>query len=734
MSERRKLAGQLRRAELPNPQDLLGAHRQRRDGVDGLLVTTWHPEAVAADLLGPDGSDRPMQRSPEGLFELWQPGAGLPFAYRIRYRLEDGTEWECDDPYRFPCTIGELDLHLFGEGTHRSLWNVLGADPRCIDGVDGVAFSVWAPNASRVSVVGDFCHWDGRALPMRHRGGPGVFELFVPGIDAGAVYKFEIRTASGSIRLKTDPFARRMELPPGSASIVDAPRHEWGDAAWIEARRSRDPRQEPVSIYEVHLGSWARVPEDGNRPLSYREIAPRLVEYVARLGFTHIELMPVTEYPFDDSWGYQVSGYFAPTARYGPPDDLRFFVDLCHQNGIGVLLDWVPAHFPRDDFALRRFDGEPLYEYADPKLGEHPDWGTLVFDYGRNEVRNFLIASALYWIEEFHIDGLRVDAVASMLYRDYSREPGQWTPNVHGGNENLEAIAFLRALNDAVAAEHPGCFTVAEESTSWPGVTTPTRYGGLGFTFKWNMGWMNDTLQYFAREPVHRVFHHDELTFAAVYEHTERFIMPLSHDEVVHGKRSLLEKMPGDRWQQLANLRLLLAYQWTRPGKKLLFMGSELAPHREWTHRESLDWHLLDDPARQGLTRLLEELGRLYRDHPCLWCVEPEAASFRWIDCSDREQSVVSYLRHATVPGSDEQDELLVVMNATPVPRDPYRVGVPRGGTWRLLLSSDDGRFGGSGYPSPDRLDAAAEQAHGYPQSISLQLPPLALMVLGPVD
>jgi len=642
--------------------------------------------------------------------------------------LEDGAHWECEDPYRFPSTLGELDLHLFAEGSHRRLWELLGANPRCIDGVEGVAFAVWAPHATRVSVVGDFCHWDGRVLPMRLRGGPGVFELFVPGLEPDSLYKFEIRTTEGAIRIKTDPFARRMELPPGSASIVDAPGHAWQDAAWLEGRGREDPRRRPMAIYEVHLGSWARMPEEGNRPLDYRESAPRLADHARRLGFTHIELLPVTEYPFDDSWGYQVSGYFAPTGRYGTPDDLRFFVDHCHQQGLGVILDWVPAHFPRDDFALRRFDGEPLYEYADPLLGEHPDWGTLIFDYGRNEVRNFLLASALYWLEEFHIDGLRVDAVASMLYRDYSRRDGEWTPNIHGGNENLEAVDFLRSLNDVITDEQPGCFTVAEESTAWGGVTAPTSEGGLGFTFKWNMGWMNDTLAYFSRDPVHRCFHHDELTFAAVYEHTEHFIMPLSHDEVVHGKRSLLEKMPGDRWQKLANLRLLLAYQWTRPGKKLLFMGSELAPHREWTHRESLDWHLAEDPDRRGLIHLVEALGRLYRQHRCLWGTDPEAASFRWVDCSDRLQSVVSYLRF------DGDDELLVVLNTTPTPRDGYRVGAPRSGAWVPLISTDEPRFGGSGYGGAEPIERTSEPWHGMPGSLELRLPPLSCLVLRPAD
>jgi 1,4-alpha-glucan branching enzyme len=716
----RDLGAALAAGAIAHPQALLGAHR-RSEG--GAIVRAWHPDAVAAEILLPGGAKRKMRaRKVPGLFAASLPET--PAAYRIRWTFADGATWERDDPYRFPSSIGELDLHLFAEGTHRQLWKVLGARPQQIEGVDGTAFSVWAPHATRVSIVGDFCHWDGRLFPMCHRGGPGVFELFVPGVDPGALYKFEIRTADGSIRPKTDPFARRMEGPPGTASIVERSSYAWGDGDWMAAHARRDVMREPIAVYEVHLGSWARVPEEGNRPLGYREIAPKLVEHVKRFGFTHIELMPITEYPLDDSWGYQVSGYFAPTARYGGPDDLRFFVDFCHRNGVGVILDWVPAHFPRDDFALRRFDGETLFEYADPRLGEHPDWGTLVFDFGRNEVRAFLIASALYWLEEFHVDGLRVDAVASMLYRDYSRSEGEWLPNLFGGRENLEAVDFLRVFNDTVRATHPGCVTVAEESTAWEGVTRPTDQGGLGFTFKWNMGWMNDTLRYFTRDPVHRPFHHNEITFAAWYEYTEHFVMPLSHDEVVHGKGSLLEKMPGDPWQQFANLRLLLAYMWTRPGKKLLFMGSELAPHREWSHRESLDWHLREDPQRQALDRLLETLGRLYHAHPCLWRSDPDPAGFRWIDCGDHLQSVISYVRQS------ESDELLVFLNATPVPRDDYRVGVPHPGRYRELLNTDDPTFGGSGYATVSHSEAEPHPLHGLPQSLRLRLPPLACLAL----
>jgi 1,4-alpha-glucan branching enzyme len=712
--------------ELAEPQQILGPHRAVAEGRQGWIVRAFHPTARRAELLVSGGARVPMEEAgAPGFFAAFVPGdaAECP-RYRLCLRAHDGHTWEQEDAYRFPSSVGEIDLHLLGEGKHRRLWDVLGAHSRRVDGVDGAAFAVWAPHAKRVSVVGDFCHWDGRLLPMRYRGGPGVFELFVPGAAPGHAYKYEIKTRDGGIRLKTDPFAFSMEAPSGTASRVAVSQHRWGDGAWLERRRRNDLHREPVAIYELHLGSWGRVPEEGHRPLTYREIAARLVEHVKRFGFTHIELLPVTEFPFDGSWGYQVSGYYAPTARFGGPDDFRAFVDCCHQGGVGVILDWVPAHFPRDDFALRRFDGEPLYEYADPRMGEHPDWGTLVFDFGRNEVRNFLVANALYWFEEFHIDGLRVDAVASMLYRDYGRKPGEWLPNLFGGRENLEAVEFLRALNSAVREQHPDCITIAEESTSWPRVTGVPEEGGLGFHFKWNMGWMNDTLVYLTRDPVHRPHHHDEWTFAAVYEYSEHFVMPLSHDEVVHGKRSLLEKMPGDRWQKFANLRLLLGYQYTRPGKKLLFMGTEIAPSREWDHRESLDWHLVDDPDRARLSHFLEALGRLYHAHPCLWRSDPDPDGFAWIDCSDRQHSVVSYRRR------DGEDEMVVVLNATPVPRVDYRVGAPQPGRYELRLCSDDTAYGGSGFGVPDHAHAEDVPFHGFEQSLRLSLPPLSCLVL----
>jgi 1,4-alpha-glucan branching enzyme len=694
---------------------------------DGVMVRAFHPDAIGAEcILGNSPSEVMRRVSPGGVFAVFIPGAAMPLDYRLRFWFSSGETWERDDPYRFLPTIGEMDMHLFNEGTHRRLWECLGAHPRSVDGVDGVAFAVWAPSAGRVSVIGDFCSWDGRLFPMRSMGSSGIWELFVPGLGPGELYKYEIRTQESMIRPKADPFAQAMELPPGSASRVTQTTYSWSDAAWMDTRAQRDPLREPMAVYEVHLGSWARVPEEGFRPLSYREIAPKLVEHVQRLGFTHIELLPVAEHPFTGSWGYQVSAYFAPTSRYGTPDDFRFFVDYCHRNGIGVILDWVPAHFPKDDFALRRFDGTALYEHEDPRLAEHPDWGTLIFNYGRNEVRNFLVANALYWLDEFHIDGLRVDAVASMLYLDYSRTEGEWLPNRYGGRENLEALDFIRYLNEVVHHEHPGAMTIAEESTAWGGVSRPTYDGGLGFTFKWNMGWMHDTLTYFRKDPIHRRFHHDDLTFAMLYEYTENFVNPLSHDEVVHGKGSLLDKMPGDVWQKFANLRLLLTYQFTRPGKKLLFMGTEIAPWSEWYHETSLDWHLLADPMRAGFSRFLSELVHLYREHPCFWRWDPDPRGFYWLDCTDRDSSVVSYVRQ------DGERHVVVVLNLTPVPRCDYRVGVPAWGRYVRRFSSDDRAFGGSEFETLGSVETEPVPYHGLDQSVRLNLPPLGALLLEP--
>jgi 1,4-alpha-glucan branching enzyme len=707
------------------PHRVLGPHAARRAGIDGSLVRALHPDAVGCDLMIEDRASA-MNPIGGGVFEAFVPRPPGS-EYRVRFRFDGGATWERDDPYRFLPTLGDVDVHLIHEGTHHRLWDVLGAHVRTIDGVSGVAFSVWAPNARRVSVVGDFARWDGRLFPMRRLTASGVFELFVPGLEAGAVYKFEIKTREGMLRLKTDPMARAMEIPPKSASRVDATSYVWDDTAWMKARRTADPARGPLAAYEVHLGSWAKALEEGGRTPGYREIAPRLVAHVKALGFTHIELMPVAEHPFTGSWGYQVSGYFAPTSRFGSPDDFRFFVDHCHVNGLGVIVDWVPAHFPKDDFALRRFDGTALYEHEDPRQGEHPDWGTLIFNLGRPEVAGFLIANALYWLLELHVDGLRVDAVASMLYLDYSRKEGEWIPNRHGGRESLEAIDFFRTLHAVLREEAQGAFTIAEESTSWPLVTADPGVGGLGFNFKWNMGWMHDTLEYFAVDPIGRTWHHDRLTFAMIYEYSERFINPLSHDEVVHGKKSLVAKMPGPPAQQFANLRLLYAYMWTRPGKKLLFMGSELAPWWEWNEDRGPEWNLVDEPFHRGVFRLVAALGALYRERPCLWRHDHEAEGFQWIDCLDRENSVLAYTRR------DGDEHLVVVLNLTPMTHSTYRIGVPTAGPYRLVLNTDDPTFDGTGFEVEAELATEAEPMHGFPQSLTLRLPPLSALVFEPV-
>jgi len=713
----------LSRSEHHSPHDILGAHPVIVEGQQGVVVRGFHPDASGCDLIWGDEVIA-MQSAGSGVFVTYLSGQTLPIDYRLRFAFPDGAKWERDDPYRFIPTIGDTDLYLFNEGTHRNLWHALGARYIEHHGVWGTAFAVWAPNAKRVSVVGEFNQWDGRLFPMRVIGASGVWELFVPGVGKGAIYKFEIKCQNGDLRIKTDPLARRMQNPPETASIVDVSEFEWGDDAWMQKRRERDIRRSPVSIYEVHLGSWMHVHNGGRRSLSYREAAERLVEHVTALGFTHVELLPISEHAFYPSWGYQVTGYYAPTARYGSPDDFRYFVDYLHRHDIGVIIDWVPAHFPRDDFSLRRFDGTALYEHEDSRLGEHPDWGTLIFNYGRAEVKSFLIANAIYWLKEFHVDGLRVDAVASMLYLDYSRAHGQWVPNKYGGRENLEAIDLIRGFNRAIAEEVPGAFSVAEESTAWGGVTNGVEWGGLGFTFKWNMGWMHDTLGYFQKEAVHRKYHQDQLTFAMLYENTERFINSISHDEVVHGKGSLIDKMPGDIWQKFANVRLLIAYQYTRPGKQLIFMGTELAQHREWTVDESLDWHLADDPRRKALAHFISTLGKTYKDTPALWQWDPDPSSFEWIDCSDRDNSVLSFVRR------DDEQLVVVIMNFTPVPRDNYRIGAPKAGNYRLLLCTDDPEFGGSGYAVPRQLASDPIGAHGRPNSLNVNLPPLAALVL----
>jgi 1,4-alpha-glucan branching enzyme len=623
--------------------------------------------------------------------------------------------------------LTDHDLHLFNEGTHYRLYDKLGAHVVSVDGVAGTYFAVWAPNARAAFVMGDWNGWDKYRHPLAHRGHSGIWEGFVPGVGPGAVYKYHLESRYHDYRVdKADPFAFFAEVAPRTGSRVWTQGHVWGDAAWMAERRRRQSVAAPISAYEVHLGSWRRVPEEGNRHLGYREAAPQLAEYASRMGFTHVELMPIAEHPFYGSWGYQVTGYYAPTSRYGTPDDFAYLVDTLHQAGLGVILDWVPSHFPTDEHGLAYFDGTHLYEHADMRQGFHPDWNSYIFNFGRNEVTAFLLSNALYWLDRFHVDALRVDAVASMLYLDYSRKAGEWIPNQHGGRENLEAIAFLRRFNTEVFAGHPDVQTVAEESTAWPMVSRPTYIGGLGFGMKWDMGWMHDTLDYFSRDPIHRKYHHDKLTFRMIYAFSESFVLPLSHDEVVHGKRSLAGKMPGPDEQKLANLRLLLGYMYAQPAKKLLFMGADIAQWKEWNHDASLDWHLLQDPRHQGVQRWLADLNRLYRDEPALHELDCDPAGFEWIDCQDSENSVVMILRKAKGPAPP----VVAAFNFTPIPRRDYRVGVPGGGFWWEVLNGDAEDYGGSGQGNLGGQEAAAVPAHGRPYSLCLVLPALSAVFL----
>jgi 1,4-alpha-glucan branching enzyme len=666
-----------------------------------------------------------LTRVPGTDFFRWQGLRGsLPHHYRLRWRDSHDAAQERIDPYSFLPTIGARDLTAFSGGYEARAWQFLGAQTMRVDDIDGVRFAVWAPNADRVSVVGPFCDWDGRRLPLRSLGGSGVWELFVPDLGVGALYKFEIRhRGSGAVVLKSDPYGRASELRPGTASIVCETRYQWHDADWLEARRARDWLHAPLSIYEVHAGSW-RQHGDG-RFYSYRELAAELIPYVRAHGFTHIELLPITEHPLDDSWGYQTTGYFAPTSRHGAPDELRYFIDQCHQAGIGVLLDWVPGHFPRDGHGLARFDGTALYEYQDPRKGEHRDWGTLIFNYERHEVRSFLLSSACYWLEEFHFDGLRVDAVASMIYLDFGRQ-GDFVPNRHGGRENLEAIEFMRSLNATTHSRNPGTVIIAEESTDWPQVSRPTDVGGLGFSMKWNMGWMHDTLDYFKEDPLYRQHHHQKLSFGMMYAYSENFVLPFSHDEVVHLKRSLLGRMPGDRWQQLANLRLLYTYMWAFPGKKLLFMGSEFGSPWEWNFRAALPWWLTDHAEHAGVQRAIADLNRLYVQQPALHRYDFEPRGFSWLDCDDARHSTLSFARWA-----DDQ-HLIIALNFTPVPRPGFRLGVPHNGHYREIFNSDSGHYGGGNLGNGLGAHAAAVPWHGQAHSIEVSLPPLAGVIFAP--
>ncbi len=701
------------------PFRLLGLHREGAQW----LVRIFHPhaESVALDCAG---ALTPLARvHPGGLFE-WRGGVAPTVPYVLRITV-DGCAKCGHDPYMFPPEMATDDLYLFNQGSNYQAYRLLGSHPQSRQGIEGVRFRVWVPNAERVSVVGDFNRWDGRLLQMASLGASGVWELFVPGLAAGTLYKFEIRNRDcGAVLLKTDPYAQSFEMRPATAGRVSAPsQHAWKDAGWLARRAEWDWLHAPLAIYEVHAGSWRRHPD--GRCYTYRELAQHLVPYVQEMGYTHIELMPVTEHPLDESWGYQTTGYFAATSRFGTADDLRALIDACHQAAIGVILDWVPGHFPGDDFALAHFDGTAVYEHKDPRLKLHPDWGTHVFNYARNEVRSFLLSSAYFWLAEFHVDGLRVDAVASMLYLDYSRRPGEWLPNRYGGRENIEAIEFIRGLNAMVHREFPGALTYAEESTAWPMVSRPTYVGGLGFSMKWNMGWMNDTLVYMRHDPVHRRYHHELLTFGQLYAYTENFVLPLSHDEVVHGKASLLAKMPGDNWQKFANLRLLLAYQATMPGKKLGFMGNEFGQWNEWYSQRELDWALLAAPEHRGVQQMARDLNRLYRSVGALHELDFEQNGFSWVDCHDADQSVVSFIRRAR-----DGCCAIVVLNFTPVPRHAYRIGVPAAGRYREIFNSDSRYYGGSDVGNSGELESVSEPWMGQPAKLELVLPPLAGLIL----
>ncbi|RWU21488.1 1,4-alpha-glucan branching enzyme [Pseudomonas alkylphenolica] len=715
------------RAEHADPFAVLGPHP---DGAGGLFVRAFLPGALSVQALAAD-DNRPLaelqQQAAPGLF-IGRLSEQQAYVLRIQWA---SGEQITEDPYSIGPQLGDMDLYLFAEGNHRDLSSSMGAQPVQVAGVDGVRFSVWAPNARRVSVVGDFNNWDGRRHPMRLRHSAGVWELFVPRLKAGEAYKYEVLGREGILPLKADPLARATELPPSTASKVAGPlAHDWQDQHWMQVRAERQATNAPLSIYELHAGSWQCELDDAGevtRFYNWRELADRLVPYIQQMGFTHIELMPIMEHPFGGSWGYQPLSMFAPTARYGSAEDFAAFIDACHQASIGVILDWVPAHFPTDSHGLARFDGTALYEYENPLEGFHQDWDTLIYNLGRNEVHGFMLASALHWLKHFHIDGLRVDAVASMLYRDYSRKAGEWVPNRHGGRENLEAIDFLRHLNDVVALETPGVLVIAEESTAWPGVSQPTQQGGLGFAYKWNMGWMHDTLHYIQNDPIHRTYHHNEMSFGLIYAYTEHFILPISHDEVVHGKHSLIDKMPGDRWQKFANLRAYLTFMWTHPGKKLLFMGCEFGQWREWNHDSELDWYLLKYPEHLGVQRLVSDLNRLYRDERALHQQDCVPQGFQWLIGDDAHNSVYAWLRW-----SASGEPLLVVANFTPVPREGYRIGVPFGERWVEVLNSDAEGYAGSNYGNLGAVTSKALPSHGQPLSLGLNLPPLGVLILRP--
>jgi 1,4-alpha-glucan branching enzyme len=715
-----------------DPFKVLGAHVMERKGQRGVIVRAFLPDAAKAEVLELRGqkevaSYAMSKVADEGFFEVFVAGREEVFPYKLR-RFTPSEESETFyDSYSFLPTLTEFDLYLFNAGDHHRIYEKLGAHYAEVNGVGGIQFAVWAPGARTVSVIGTFNGWDRRKHAMRVLGSSGVWEIFIPGLPEGELYKFQIKTQDERILDKFDPYGFEMELRPNTASRVNLLRgFEWHDESWMTERRSVDPMSRPISVYEVHLGSWARVPEEADRWLTYRELAHRLVEHVKARGFTHIELLPVMEHPFDASWGYQVTGYFAPTSRYGRPEDFMYFVDYCHQHHIGVILDWVPAHFPKDVYALGEFDGTHLYEHADPRKGEHQDWGTFIFNYGRHEVRNFLVSNALYWLDKYHVDGLRLDAVASMLYLDYSRRHGEWIPNQYGGRENIEAIGFLKQLNGIVHHYYPGTLMVAEESTAWPGVTTKLEHGGLGFDLKWNMGWMHDMLEFFSKDPIHRSYYHRNLTFALLYAFSERFLLPLSHDEVVHGKRSLLDKMPGDLWQKFANLRALYGLMYAFPGKKLLFMGGEFGQWIEWNHDGSLDWHLKQYDTHLGVERLIDALHQLYRSEPALFEVDFEYRGFEWIDFQDAASSIIAFERKAR----DSRDRIVVVCNFTPVPRHGYRIGVSESGQYAEILNTDSFHYGGSNMGNSGEVTSEDIPFHHRPFSLNLTLPPLGVLYM----
>ena len=694
-----------------SPHTILGLHQDGKDWV----IRAIRPFAKSVVAKGKKDSYELTHRF-GGVWE-YQGKGKLPGDYRLVATYESAPEWVSDDPYRYLPMIGDLDLHLIGEGRHEQLWQALGAhlveQSDSLGDTSGVSFTVWAPNAQAVRVVGDFNSWDGTCYPMRSMGGTGVWELFIPGVKPGALYKFQILTKAGNWITKIDPMARRTEVPPATSSVVDVSDYKWRDKDWMNQRARTDALKSPMSIYELHLGSW-------RGPKNYRDLAPELIGHVKYLGFTHVEFMPLAEHPFGGSWGYQVTGYYAPTSRFGTPDDLRFLIDELHNAGIGVILDWVPAHFPKDDWALAKYDGEAIYEDADPRRGDHPDWGTHVFNFGRTEVRNFLVANASYWLEEFHVDALRVDAVASMLYLDYSRKDGEWLPNIHGGRENLDAIRFIQEANATAYRRNPGIIMIAEESTAFQGVSAPTDFGGLGFGFKWNMGWMHDSLEYIQRDPAWRKYHHGEITFSMLYAYDEKFVLPISHDEVVHGKGSLLAKMPGDHWQKLANMRAYLAFMWTHPGKKLLFMGQEFAQPSEWSESRDLDWWLLDHHPHRGMQQLVSDMNKLYLANPSLWELDHDPDGFQWIDGGNADQNILSFLRFDAAG-----NPIAVVVNFAGHPYHNFRLGLPKHGLWTEILNTDAEVYGGSGVGNFGGVQTQEHQSHGRPYSAEITVPPL---------